>query len=98
MFLRYFDFVFAPFRAVYNKWIGIKNIRGNIGVDIKRVKMLKQRGKNFAGDVKNFQQKHGPGGAQDAQQQGAQGAQQPQYGQQPAYQQQPAGQQAYGQP
>jgi hypothetical protein len=86
VFLRYFDFVFAPFRAVYNKWIDIKNVQGNIKVDINRSKALAQRGKNFAGQAQQFQQKHGGEGQQ---------GQQPQ-GQQP--QGQPPPQQAYGQP
>ena len=34
---RYLDFIFAPFRAVDNKILGVKNIKGNIKVDINRV-------------------------------------------------------------
>jgi FHA domain-containing protein len=46
MFLKYFDFIFAPFRAVNNKILGIKNIKGNIQVDINRAKSLKNRGQS----------------------------------------------------
>lgn len=89
MFLKYFDFVFAPFRAAYNKWIGVKNIQGNIKVDINRSKALARRGKNFAGDVNQFNQKHLMGGQQPQGQQPAQG----QPGQQAGY-----AQQGYAQP
>jgi hypothetical protein len=41
VFLKYLDFVFAPFRMAYNKFIGVKN----------------NRGKNFAGQVNQFNQK-----------------------------------------
>lgn len=47
MFIRYIDFVFAPFRAVYNKYIGVKNIKGAFAVDINRAKAMKLRAKNF---------------------------------------------------
>ena len=79
MFLRYLDFVFAPFRAAYNKFIGVKNIHGNIKVDINRAKALKNRGANFAGSVNQFNQKLNPNG-QPQQGQPQQG--QPQQGQQ----------------
>jgi len=48
MFLRYIDFVFAPFRQIWNKFLGIKNIKGNIQVDINRSKALMNRGKKVA--------------------------------------------------
>ena len=44
MFLKYLDFIFAPFRAINNKILGVKNIKGNIQVDINRAKSLKSRG------------------------------------------------------
>lgn len=93
MFLRYLDFVFAPFRAAYNKFIGIKNIQGNIKVDINRAKALKARGQNFAGDVNKFNQNvQNPGGQPGAGQPAQQGAQagypQPGQAQQGAYMQQ----------
>ena len=37
MFLKYLDFIFAPFRAINNKIIGVKNIKGNIQVDVNRI-------------------------------------------------------------
>jgi hypothetical protein len=46
MFLRYLDFVFAPFRAINNKIFAVKNLKGNIMVDINRAKSLKGRGEN----------------------------------------------------
>ncbi len=93
MFLKYFEFIFQPFRAINNKILGVKNIKGNIMVDVGRAKSLGSRGKNFAGDVKGFNNKMQnmagqpgqPGQPQDQQQQG--------YGQQP----QQYGQQQYGQ-
>ena len=51
MFLKYFEFIFAPFRAVNNKILGVKNIKGNIQVDINRAKSMKDRGKNFANEA-----------------------------------------------
>ena len=40
MFLKYIDFIFAPFRAINNTIIGVKNIKGNIQVDVNRSKSL----------------------------------------------------------
>ena len=58
MFLRYFEFIFYPFRMVQNKILGVKNIKGNIQGDMNRVKSLKNRGSQFAKDsndkVNNF--------------------------------------------
>ena len=45
MFLRYIDFIFAPFRAIRNKIVGVQNIKGNIRVDVGRAKSLGRRGK-----------------------------------------------------
>ena len=91
MFLRYLDFVFAPFRALQNKWIGVKNIKGNIQVDINRAKSLGARGKNLAGEVNQFNAKAQGQGQPGAQSQGAPVQPQgyPQPGQQGAYMQQP---------
>lgn len=90
MFLRYLDFVFAPFRAAYNKFIGIKNIQGNIKVDINRAKALKNRGAQAVQNVNQFNQKLNAQGQPEGQpQQGQPG--QPMQGQQPqqgAYMQQ----------
>ncbi len=80
MFLKYFDFIFAPFRAINNKIIGVKNIKGNIQVDINRSKSLANRGKSAAAKLGGYnqqmQQAAGQGQAQQYQQ-GAQQMQQP---------------------
>ena len=86
MFLRHLDFIFAPFRAINNKIIGVKNIKGNILVDVNRSKALANRGKRFAGQV----------GGVNQQMQNAAG-QQPQPGQQPGQPAQPYQQQQYQQ-
>jgi hypothetical protein len=54
MFLKYFDFVFAPFRAINNKIFAVKNVKGNIMVDINRAKSLGRRGQNAIGRANNF--------------------------------------------
>jgi hypothetical protein len=51
MFLKYFEFIFAPFRSVNNKIMGVQNIKGNIQVDINRAKSMKARGAQFAGEA-----------------------------------------------
>ncbi len=90
MFLKYFDFIFAPFRAINNKIIGVKNIKGNIQVDINRSKALAQRGKNFAGKAGELNQKvQGYGGQPGAQAQQGQPQQQQMYQQGGQYMQQP---------
>jgi hypothetical protein len=111
MFLKYIDFIFQPFRAIYNKWLGVKNIQGNFKVDVNRAKAMGKRGQQFMGDanakVGQFaggqqQQQQAAAGAngQPAQQgyQPQMGYQQPQMGyQQQAYQpQQQPQQQNYG--
>jgi hypothetical protein len=45
MFLRYFDFVFKPFRQIRNRIVKVKTVKGNIKVDVNRVKNYK----NMAG-------------------------------------------------
>jgi hypothetical protein len=57
MFLKYFEFVFAPFRAINNKIIGVKNIKGSIQMDISRTKSLGRRGQNAMGRVGEFNNK-----------------------------------------
>src|SRR5215470_4695793 len=57
MFLRYLDFIFAPFRAIQNKILGVQNIKGNIQVDINRSKAMANQGKQMAGQVGQFNQK-----------------------------------------
>ena len=68
MFLKYIDFIFAPFRAINNKFLGVKNVKGNIMVDINRSKSLGQRGQQFVGNANAKVQNLGQQG-QAAQQQ-----------------------------
>jgi len=95
MFLRYIDFIFQPFRAINNKWLGVKNIKGNIQVDVNRAKSLGRRGKYFVGEAN---QKMGAWGGQPGQpgqpgqdQQPGQPPAQQGYQPQMGYQQQGAG-------
>jgi hypothetical protein len=98
MFFRYLDFIFAPFRAINNKILGVKNIKGNIKMDVNRSKAALNRGKAAAGRANQQVQKYaGPGqpqqGAQPGQPQPGypqQGYPQPGYPPQQAYQQQGA--------
>jgi hypothetical protein len=75
-FLQYIDFIFAPFRAINNKIIGVKNVKGNFMVDVNRSKAMIGRGKNFVGTANQKMQQYG-GGQQQPGQPGQQG-QQPQ--------------------
>ena len=79
MFLKYFDFIFAPFRAINNKILGVKNVKGNIQLDINRAKSLGRRGQGAMGRVGEFNQKLNQPG-----QPPQQGAQMQQAGQPPA--------------
>ena len=54
MFFRHLDFVFAPFRAVYNKFLSVRNIKGNIQVDMNRGKAMVGRGKGMAQHASTF--------------------------------------------
>jgi hypothetical protein len=80
MFLRYLDFIFAPFRAINNKIIGVKNIKGNFKGDIMRAKSLGARGKDAAARAGQFNNKLNQAGQQGAQMQqpGQPGAEAPQ--------------------
>lgn len=71
MFLRYIDFIFAPFRAINNKIIGVKNIKGAFAVDIQRAKAMKLRGQQYAAEVNQKVGQHA-GGQQGAGQNGVQ--------------------------
>ena len=96
MFFRNLDFVFAPFRAVYNKFLSVRNIQGNIRVDMNRGKAMIGRGKRMAG---NAQQKVGGWAGAGAQAQGQQAGAPPPpqgYPQQPGYP--PPGYPQQGQP
>ncbi|HEY1554580.1 MAG TPA: FHA domain-containing protein [Kofleriaceae bacterium] len=75
-FFQYIDFVFAPFRAVKNKILGVQNFKGNMMVDVNRSKALVGQGKQFAGNAQQKANQWGgqaqPGQPQQAQQPGAQ--------------------------
>ena len=57
MFLKYLDFIFAPFRAINNKILGVKTIKGNIKMDLMRAKSLGKRGQGFVGQAGQFNNK-----------------------------------------
>jgi hypothetical protein len=78
MFLRYFEFIFAPFRAINNRILGIKNIKGNIQVDINRARSLQARGANAMDRANQINQKFNATGQPQQQ-----GGQMPQQGQPP---------------
>jgi hypothetical protein len=79
MFLKYIEFVFAPFRAINNKIYGIRNIKGNIQVDINRAKSLGRRGQSAVSKAGEFNNKLNQQAGQPPQQ----GAQMQQAGQSP---------------
>ena len=93
MFFRHLDFVFAPFRAIYNKYLSVRNIKGNIRVDMNRGKAMIGRGKSMANNANQQMARLGGAQAQAAQAMG----QQPQQGGAPQQQQQYP-QQGYPQP
>jgi hypothetical protein len=66
-FFQYIDFVFAPFRAVKNKILGVQNIKGNMMVDVNRSKALLGQGKQYAGQANQKMNQWG-GQAQPGQQ------------------------------
>jgi hypothetical protein len=76
MFLRYIDFIFVPFRAIQNKIIGVKNIKGNIKVDVNRAKALVGRGKEAVGRAGQYNNQLNQWGQPQQPQQGAQMQQQ----------------------
>lgn len=114
MFLEYFDFIFRPFRLVWSKFMGVKNIKGNLQMEVKRAKALPGRAKGYAkdaqGDIDGWRKKgkgkdKGQPAPPPGQPQAAPGQAPPGYGQAPppGYGQAPPGygQQAppgYGQP
>jgi hypothetical protein len=54
MFLRYFDFVFQPFRWVRAQVMGVRNVHGRVRVDIGRVKNYKSLAKSRAKEAKQM--------------------------------------------
>ena len=74
MFLKYFDFIFAPFRAINNKIMGVKQIKGNIQHDINRSKSLANQGQQMVGQAQQYSQNaYGQQGGQGMQQPGQPG-------------------------
>ena len=69
MFFRYIDFIFAPFRAIHNKILGVKNIKGNIQIDARRAQAMGRRGKQQAANANQKMQQYA--GANGQPQQGA---------------------------
>ena len=68
MFLKYIDFIFQPFRAINNKILNVKSIKGNIQVDINRARSLKARGENAVSRAQAYNQQFQQQGAQMPQQ------------------------------
>lgn len=92
MFYKYFDFIIAPFRAINNKIIGVRNVKGNIKTDVARSKQAVSIAKGYGQQAQQLNQKMNAaaGAAPQAVQPGQpQQQQQPQYGQQQYGQQQP---------
>ena len=70
MFLKYLDFIFAPFRAIQSKWLGVKSVHGSIKGDANRAKAIGSMAKSHVNQAQQFAgQPLVPG------QQGQQGAQ-----------------------
>jgi len=57
MILDKIDFIFAPFRQLYNRWMGVKNTQGQLQIEAKRAKNLAGKGKDAANKVNQFNQK-----------------------------------------
>ena len=97
MFLKYFDFIFAPFRAINNKIMGVKQVKGNIQYDIRQAQSLKNRGQAAYGQVQQYSQQ-GAQGMQQPGQPGAPGMPPGQPGMQPGMMPGMPGQPGMGQP
>jgi hypothetical protein len=54
MFLRYFDFVFQPFRWIRAQIMGVRNVRGRVRVDIGRVKNYRSLAKSQAKEARQM--------------------------------------------
>lgn len=54
MFLRYLEPLAAPFKAIRNRWVGIRNVQGRVRVDVGRVKSYKQLAKIRAKEAKQM--------------------------------------------
>src|SRR3954471_5376236 len=67
MFLEYFDFIFRPFRTLYNKWMGAKNKVGNLQQEAERAKGYGQQAKGFGQKAAQFNNKLNAAAGQPAQ-------------------------------
>ncbi len=54
MFLRHLDFIFVPFRQLRSKWVKAKSLKGNVKMDVNRMKSVGQRAKGAAGKAKGY--------------------------------------------
>jgi len=70
VFLKYLDFIFAPFRAIQSKWLGVKSVHGSIKGDANRAKAMGSLAKSNVNKVQQY-----AGQPLIAGQQGQQGAQ-----------------------
>jgi len=73
LFEKVFGPILAPFRAIRNKWVGVKSVQGSLKADASRVKGLGNNVQNMGKDASKFVGQ-GQAAAAGAQQQ-AQGAQ-----------------------
>ena len=77
-FEKVFGPILAPFRAIRNKWVGVKSVKGSLQADVSRAKGLGANVQNMGKDAQKFAGQ-GQAAAAGAQQQvqGAQGYMQP---------------------
>jgi hypothetical protein len=52
MFLKYFEALATPFKAIRNQWMKVRNVQGRVRVDVNRVKSYKQLAKYRAKEAK----------------------------------------------
>jgi hypothetical protein len=104
LFFKYLDFIIAPFRAINQKILGVRNVKGNVRTDVTRSKAYLQQGKGYVDNAQQWNQKVQQGGqqppaGQQPQQPAAQYQQQGgHYMQQPGMPQMPGGPQMPGAP
>ena len=51
MILQYLEFVFAPFRSIYNKVLGVKTMKGNLQSEARSLRTIKNQGVNMVSDA-----------------------------------------------
>ena len=54
MFLRYVDFIFKPFRAIRQKWVTAKGVKGRVKVDVNRAKRYGKMAKGYGDQAKGY--------------------------------------------